>query len=100
MNIASNRFFTGIVGVLALAASACSGSSGGATGGGGSGDAGADTGGGDGGGSGMQACADSANASCTERNTCSRSSFLVDLDFGTEATCVSRTQQTCVNALS
>ena len=48
----------------------------------------------------MQACADSANASCTERNTCSLNSFLVDLDYGTEATCVSRTQQTCVNALS
>jgi hypothetical protein len=92
MNITSNTFLAGL---LLLAASACSSSSGGGTGSG-PGDAG---GGGEGGVSGMQACTDSANASCKQRNTCSLDSFLTDLDYGTEADCVSRTQQTCANAL-
>jgi hypothetical protein len=48
----------------------------------------------------MQACADSAHASCTKRDTCSTSSFLNNLTYGSEMLCEMRVAANCVAALS
>jgi hypothetical protein len=48
---------------------------------------------------GTKACADEAAALCELRNSCAPGSYDIKLDFGGEATCQSRTAQTCVNAL-
>lgn len=46
-----------------------------------------------------QACADSAHATCTERETCSVGSFLNKRTYGSEAECEARTVTTCLDGL-
>lgn len=43
-----------------------------------------------------QACGDSAHASCTKRDSCSLTSFLNTLDYGSETICETRTALACV----
>jgi len=78
--------------VLVAAAAACSGSSSSASGG----DGGSGSSSGGGGTSAMQACADSAHASCTQRDKCSLNGYLNDQAYGGEMNCEARTETTCV----
>jgi hypothetical protein len=47
----------------------------------------------------MQACADSAHASCTKRDTCSANGYLNNLNYGSESACEMRNSANCVVAL-
>ena len=82
--------------VLVAAAAACSGSSSNVSGGdGGSSSSGSGSSSG-GGTSAMQACADSAHASCTLRHTCSLNGYLNNEAYGGVMNCEARTETTCV----
>ena len=47
----------------------------------------------------MKACTDLEHVVCTERDTCSMSGYLNNLDYGSEATCEARLSASCVAAL-
>jgi hypothetical protein len=47
-----------------------------------------------------QACADSAHASCTERDKCSSNSYLNTRNYGSEGICETREELTCNTALA
>ena len=81
--------------VLVAAAAACSGSSSDVSGGDGGSSSGSGSSSG-GGTSAMQACADSAHASCTQRDKCSLNGYLNNQAYGGEMNCEARTETTCV----
>jgi hypothetical protein len=104
----SSGWVVGVVAVatLALGVTGCSSSSAGAAAGGDAG--GVDSGGNDDGGSdsssadgaaAVQACAAEATAICNLRSSCSMT-FAINKNFPDLATCVSRTEQTCVASLA